>query len=69
MTRRLALLVLVAVLATAATGALLISRERARTEPEVARDQERARGGGRQDGDEHQERQPARHRYSAAFST
>ena len=36
MTRRLALLVLVAVLATAATGALLIARERARTEPEVA---------------------------------
>ncbi len=36
MTRRLALLVLVAVLATAGTGALLIARERARTEPEVA---------------------------------
>ena len=35
-TRRLALLVLVAVLATAGTGALLIARERARTEPEVA---------------------------------
>ena len=35
MTRRLALLVLVAVLATAGTGALLIARERARTEPEV----------------------------------
>ncbi len=35
MTRRLALLVLVAVLATAGTGALLIARERARIEPEV----------------------------------
>ena len=35
MTRRLALLMLVAVLATAGTGALLIARERARTEPEV----------------------------------
>ncbi len=34
-TRRLAVLVLVAVLATAGTGALLIARERARTEPEV----------------------------------
>ena len=36
MTRRLAALVLVAVLATAGTGALLIARERARTEPAVA---------------------------------
>ncbi len=35
MTRRLPVLVLVAVLATAGTGALLIARERARTEPEV----------------------------------
>ena len=35
MTRRLSVLVLVAVLATAATSALLIARERARTEPEV----------------------------------
>jgi len=34
-TRRLTLLVLVAVLATAGTGALLIARERARIEPEV----------------------------------
>jgi hypothetical protein len=34
-TRRLTLLVLVAVLATAGTGALLVARERARTEPEV----------------------------------
>jgi hypothetical protein len=34
-TRRLPVLVLVAVLATAGTGALLIARERARTEPEV----------------------------------
>jgi len=34
-TRRLALMVLVAVLATAGAGALLIARERARTEPEV----------------------------------
>jgi LytR cell envelope-related transcriptional attenuator len=34
-TRRLTLLVLVAVLATAGTAALLIARERARTEPEV----------------------------------
>ena len=35
MTRRLAVLVLVAVLATAGTGALLVARERARIEPEV----------------------------------
>ncbi|HJY32928.1 MAG TPA: hypothetical protein VJ573_08515, partial [Actinomycetota bacterium] len=35
MTRRLPVLVFVAVLATAGTGALLIARERARTEPEV----------------------------------
>ncbi len=35
MTRRLPVLLLVAVLATAGTGALLIARERARTEPEV----------------------------------
>ena len=35
MTRRLSVLVLVAVLATAATSALLIARERARTEPEI----------------------------------
>ena len=35
MTRRLPVLVLLAVLATAGTGALLIARERARTEPEV----------------------------------
>ena len=35
MTRRLSVLVLVAVLATAATSAILIARERARTEPEV----------------------------------
>ena len=35
MTRRLPVLVLVAVLATAGTGALLIARERVRTEPEV----------------------------------
>ena len=35
MTRRLTLLMLVAVLATAGTGALLIARERARIEPEV----------------------------------
>jgi hypothetical protein len=34
-TRRLPVLLLVAVLATAGTGALLIARERARTEPEV----------------------------------
>ena len=34
MTRRLTLLVLVAVLATAGTGAFLVARERARTEPE-----------------------------------
>jgi len=34
-TRRLTLLVLVAVLATAGTGALLVARERARIEPEV----------------------------------
>jgi len=34
-TRRLPILVLVAVLATVGTGALLIARERARTEPEV----------------------------------
>jgi hypothetical protein len=34
-----------------------------------ARDQERARASGRQDGHEHQQRQPSRHRYSAAFST
>jgi len=34
-TRRLAILVFVAVLATAGTAALLIARERARTEPEV----------------------------------
>lgn len=36
MTRRLSVLVFVVVLATAGTGALLIARERARTEPEVA---------------------------------
>lgn len=36
MTRRLTLLVLVAVLATAGTGALLVARERARVEPEAA---------------------------------
>jgi hypothetical protein len=35
LTRRLPVLVLVAVLATAGTGAFLIARERARTEPEV----------------------------------
>lgn len=35
MTRRLPVVVLIAVLATAATSALLIARERARTEPEV----------------------------------
>jgi hypothetical protein len=35
LTRRLSVLVLVAVLATAATSAILIARERARTEPEV----------------------------------
>lgn len=35
MTRRLSVLVLVAVLATAATSAILIARERARTHPEV----------------------------------
>ena len=35
MTRRLSVLVFVAVLATVGTGALLIARERARTEPEV----------------------------------
>ena len=35
MTRRLSVLVFLAVLATVGTGALLIARERARTEPEV----------------------------------
>lgn len=35
MTRRLALLVLVASLATAGTGALLVARGRARIEPET----------------------------------
>ena len=35
MTRRLSVLVLLAVLATVGTGALLIARERASTEPEV----------------------------------
>jgi hypothetical protein len=35
LTRRLSVLVLVAILATAATSAILIARERARTEPEV----------------------------------
>lgn len=35
MTRRLSVLVLLALLATVGTGALLIARERARTEPEV----------------------------------
>jgi LytR cell envelope-related transcriptional attenuator len=37
LTRRLPVVVLIAVLATAATSALLIARERARTEPEVTR--------------------------------